>query len=90
MVPIVSDDFNMTGSLLQILGTAAENMCLPRLSLVLGTRSSEIDDVSTRKRTVAFLELMLFDWCFVIVFIALLYPSHVRLVSDVFINMLLV
>ena len=36
---IVSHDFVVMGSLFQVLGAASENAHLPRLSLVLGTKS---------------------------------------------------
>ena len=45
-VAIVSDVFRVMGSSFQTLGTTTEEACLPKLSLVLGTMSCEMDDLS--------------------------------------------
>ena len=45
-IAIVSDVFKVIGSSFQTLGAATEKAYLPKLSLVLGTISCEIDDLS--------------------------------------------
>ena len=43
----LSQDFNVVGSSIQMMGAATEKACLPRLSLVLGIeRCCEVDDLS--------------------------------------------
>ena len=45
-VAIVSDVFKMMASSFQTLSAATEKACLPKLNLVLGTISCEMDDLS--------------------------------------------